>query len=249
MPETPSVIRRGLIHFVVLYVIYSPRRETGLSFFEQKDLLEPRVCMPHARATQLGTMLYHVLKSEYPVEVESVELLTLQYSISLSPDFNQSTLEGWAYVHARKLKKYFDNDGWNALGQPPYYNRFADTTDYSPVNSPELPSHKLRFPLRWRPLTQRVDMRGRYATHVHPFPDIGLTVSPLAFSASDFDSRRVKGPYKALNSYEKISEKDKKFVKKEIEKSLQYAWTSTFRKRQLSIYWDGKLGSLPLFLP
>lgn len=246
--ETPSLIRRVLFHFVVLYDVHSACHSTALSFLGKKDKHDLKLCSEEEKSKQLGVLLYHILKPEFPIEAESVKLLMSTYKVSLKRNNDETTSIGWAYIHALKLRAFFDNDGWNGLGQPPYYNRFADTTNYKPVNHAQLDEDQLRFPLRWQPLTQHADGRGRYISQIHTFPHIGNTVLPLALTNTQFKRRTISPPYKYKNAFKSISKYDRKQVHVDVQNTLFYAQTSTFRKRQLSIWWDNKLASLAIFL-
>ncbi|PXF48729.1 hypothetical protein BWQ96_01581 [Gracilariopsis chorda] len=98
-----------------------------------------------------------------------------------------------------RAAQYFSKDGFNSLGDMTRkFNkqRFSDPTGYEPANIATTDPSALPKPLRWQPLIQEADGRGRFVSQLHITPHIGITANPIALTREEVDSHTQPGPYK-----------------------------------------------------
>lgn len=213
--------------------------------------------------------LYHVTRLVFPGTELPLRVFLRSNGIDASlVTGDRGTPHGWAlWVASRYVREYVERSGWNANGlmmrmstttQFPYTGRlpkpFTDTTGYSPVNPGHLPPDRLRYPLRWQPLTQMVDrVAGDWATQVHVTPHIGKVVKPLSFNASEWLLLRVRRPpYKRPNSYRHVSKRDLVTLKRKLVphmlrrmRNVYTGWKNAVKRKLFRIHWwDNKFVSL-----
>lgn len=208
--------------------------------------------------------LYHVTRLVFPGD----ETLTRQFLQGAGVDpsvitSDKTTPHGWAlWVAQRYVMEYVEKSGWNVNGLEnsrsfPYTGkfprRFTDTTQYKPVNPGHLPPGKLRYPLRWQPLTQMVDSVGDWATQVHITPHIGIVVKPLSFTTKEWlHLKPSRMPFKRPNCYRRISKKDRATLQRKLVPHMLRRMRNVFagdseevRRKLFRIrWWDNKFVSL-----
>lgn len=254
-----------------LFAACSPQR---LSFFGTKDPIESSLCeQPNFAKTHM-LAAYYIMQLAY--EDQSHRLRTFLLSISIDPDMNRddrTTTQGWAYwISHRFFEKYLANDGWNMLGNirsnvkgyrngvqitGRYPRRYADTTNYRPSNPPHIAPEKLRFPLRWQPLTEHIDGYGDFSSQVHVTTYIGRTVKPLTMDMQVWKTLKTYAPYRNPSSQKRISARDyRKLTKHMIPNMLKEmklvhtrGMENKIQKLFRAKWWDTKFASLGYILP
>ncbi|CAN8066863.1 unnamed protein product [Agarophyton chilense] len=250
--ETPIAVRYALLIVVSVFEHVSACNPVALSFLGIRHSIPPRFC-----ASPLSPLLierqinYRLLESEFPTE--AAQFSTFLQNLGLDPIDNSTdtnTEVGWANVVSKKLVEYFSNDGWNSLGDlsgDDFLAPFEDPTGYIPQNAPTLSPRKLLKPLRWQPLTQQFDNRGRFISQVHVVPHVGALARPLLIRESEFRSRRVAPIYKTPNRRRRIGRKDLKSVNKYIADLFSLSRSITDEQLGLAFWWENKFLSLGVF--
>ena len=250
--ETPVAVRYALLLSVAYYQTFAACDPVALSFFGTKDRGHPsNVCGKLNRLIAIYQLNYRIILPEYPQEAANFARFGL--GIGLNP-FNDTTdtntAVGWANANAISLRKYFDNDGWNALGDETktfYRFPFQDTTGYLPENNPYTSPRDLPRPLRWQPLPF-TDFKGRFAHQIHVTPHIGMKGKPLVLGMEDFESRQAPSPYKFANMSMDIDAEDKETIRERIEKVFEQSRTLDDERVSLAYWWNNKIISLGLFI-
>ncbi|KAI0556537.1 PAP2-like haloperoxidase [Gracilaria domingensis] len=160
----------------------------------------------------------------------------------VSPSRDPSTLNGWANRAGDRLANFFQNDGWNSLGDRSRQTGrvpFEDFTGYRPVNSPYDEPFRLARPLRWVP--DQLDLgNARLAHQIHVVPQIARAVDPLIVPAAEAAKRRVSPPFRRPNA-RKISYRDRRVAERLVNQVLETAATVTPQQRFYARWWDNKL--------
>lgn len=179
--QAPIQVRYSLIFTAIARDTFAVCEQNSLSFFGVNELAPKSFCEPENNVVLLSYTLRRSLIAEFPREMAVYAAFLINAGLNpMDSSTNTSTMIGWANVHGSKLANHFANDGWNSVGISKYFpKRFADTTGYQPRNYPGVSPSKLRFPLRWQPLTQSYDQNGNFADQIHVTPHIGITSRPL----------------------------------------------------------------------
>lgn len=160
---------------------------------------------------------------------------------------DDSTPAGWGAKQGARISNFFKSDGWNQLGdltKKNYRLAFEDTGSprYKPKNLPHIPESKLKFPLRWQPLTQSVDAHGRFKSQVHVVPHIAKDVRPLVLTTKDFKGRTVLGPFHHPNK-KGISDRDRMTLNNLIDDLFNISAHLTPEQVAQAPFWDNKFTS------
>lgn len=251
--QTPIATRYSLFTVLPFYETRAACNSVALSFFGTKDFIPPTFCSNRDIYATLGALVtYRLLASEFPIEGQGYGTFLQKNGVDpFDMSMDKATPAGWANHIAARLINYFSNDGWNSKGDATrmdFRQSFSDPTGYKPANSPTLRSDKLRRPLRWQPLTFEADQRGNFATQVHVTPHVGIRGKPLVLSTEDFNSRKVRSPYRFPNKRNKLSVEDRKILKGYISKLLKKNRKLTTEQVALVYWWEIKFVSLGTIL-
>lgn len=252
--ETPVAVRYAMFITIAAYQIYAACDPVALSFLGTKDTADPaKVCDPLSQLIVFYQLTYRLIRDEFPVEAAGLAQFLIPLGVNvLDETTDTSTPIGWANVNSVALREYFDNDGWNSLGDETktYYKfPFQDTTDYQPQNNPLSSPKDLSNPLRWQPLPF-TDFKGRFGHQIHVTPHIGSKVKPLVLSMEDYESRVAPSPYKSPNKSKEIDDDDEKTLRKRINELFAQTRRLNDERIALAYWWDNKflsLGSMILF--
>lgn len=248
--QTPIAIRYVLFLAIPKHEVIAACDPVVLSFFGTKDSIPSRFCNPEGEAVIVSYIRHRLLASYFPLEAGPYGQFLVRNGLNpFSTSIDTNTLVGWANVNAQRLRDYFDNDGWNGLGDETrndFRLRYEDTTGYRPANPAFLPVRRLRRPLRWQPLTGTTDMRGNFAQQVHVTPHIGKRVAPLVLS--DISNRTLEGPYKTPNRRRTIGRRDKRTMLRLISKLFKTSASLTTQDVALSYFFESKGLSIGQFV-
>lgn len=250
--QTPIAIRYSLIIAASAYEVQAACHPVALSFFATKDAIPPKFCTSDNISVLSAYITVRVMQSQFPLD--AVTYGTFLVKVGLNPfskSTDKGTLEGWANVMATRLVTYFENDGWNSLGEVTrkhYRQPYEDSTGYSPENPADLAPGKLRRPLRWQPLRFQADQRGHFAYQQHVVPHIGRKVKPLTMSKRQYTGRRVDAPYRTPNRQQGFSSSDKKKMQQLINKLFATSASLTKQQVALATFWENKFFSLASFV-
>ncbi|CAN8074079.1 unnamed protein product [Agarophyton chilense] len=250
--QTPLAIRYALIGAAAQYEIFAACHPVALSFFGEKPYIPSRFCTNRDDKAEIQAhMFYRLMNSEFPIDAKPGERLLIKYGLNpFDRSTNISTPIGWANVASNRLIEYFVSDGWNSQGdlsRQDYKQQYQDYTSYSPVNPPHIQPHRLRFPLRWQPLTAAVDNRGLFASQQHVVPQIGTHGKPLALSRQQFEQRRAPPLYSTPNQRNILGRKDRKLAHRLVKDLFKRSANVTEEKVLMSYMWENKFFSLGLF--
>ncbi|PXF44495.1 hypothetical protein BWQ96_05767 [Gracilariopsis chorda] len=241
--ETPIVVRYTLIGGAAIYDARAACRPHALSFFATNDSVPPAFCQPDNNAILVSYATYRALLREFPAEMNGyADFLRTLGLEPVSSSRDPATLNGWANLAGDRLADFFQNDGWNSLGDRSRENSripFEDYTEYRPANSPYDPPFRLTRPLRWVPGQLNLG-NGRLAHQIHVVPHLGLTVRPLILSDAHILARRVPAPYRQKNA-PRITSRDRARVEQLVNEVLDASATLTPRQRFFARWWDNKL--------
>lgn len=252
--ETPIAIRYALLLAAGNHEVTAACDPIALSFFGTKDAIPKKFCSEENQLVLQYYILYRLFEVEFPVEALGLGAF-LQLAAGLNPfddTADETTLNGWANVKAKRLTRYFSNDGWNSLGtetKKNYRQQFQDTSKYSPVNNPFSNPDQLSFPLRWQPLTREFDFRGEFGIQVHVVPHIGIKAMPLALTREDIDRRKAAPLYSSPNRKRSIGKSDMRVAKELIDGVFERSRELTPQKIATAFWWDNKFVSLGLIAP
>lgn len=253
LTQTPIVVRYILLVLSSGHEVFAACNPVTLSFFGTKDPISKKLCDPLSKIIIISLMSYRVLASEYPLEARVYAQFLVSVGINpFSKSTDTNTKAGWANEKAERLIAYFRTDGWNSKGdasKKDFLQPFQDSSNYRPKNAAGRSVRKLRFPLRWQPLTSAVDLRGEYGIQVHVVPHLGIKAKPLALSREDFAQRKVDSPYTSPNRRDSLSKADLKQSKKLIRKLLNESQHLNREKVAIAWWWENKAVSLGSFLP
>eukprot|EP00178_Gracilaria_changii_P016075 TRINITY_DN453_c0_g2_i1.p1 TRINITY_DN453_c0_g2~~TRINITY_DN453_c0_g2_i1.p1 ORF type:complete len:520 (-),score=58.80 TRINITY_DN453_c0_g2_i1:2177-3541(-) len=252
--ETPIAVRYALFVVVSIHEHVAACHATALSFLGIRHSIPSRFCSSPLSPLLIERQInYRLLESEF--KQEAAQLATFLQSLGLNPldnSMDMNTEVGWANVVSKKLVEYFANDGWNSLGdisRNDFFAPFEDPTGYEPQNPAHLSTSKLLKPLRWQPLTQQSDFRGRFATQVHVVPHLGELGKPLVISDRNFRSRKAPPIYATPDRMRTISREDLGSVNKFITDLFSLSRSITEKQLALAYWWENKFLSLGFFIP
>lgn len=249
--QTPLAIRYSLFIAAARHEVRAACHPVALSFFGTKDPISSKFCTLENIRVISAYVIAHVLQSQFPLDAITYGAFLTKVGLKpFSTSTDMSTREGWANVRARRLLDYFENDGWNALGEvnkKHFRQPYADYTGYRPENPAHLRSDKLRRPLRWQPLQFRVDERGDYGYQQHVVPHIGLKGKPLMMSRRQLTGRRVDPPYETPNRRRVFSKTDKKKMLRLIMQLFDTSASLTDEQLALAAFWENKFFSVATF--
>lgn len=250
--ETPIAVRYALLVTVAFYEVEAACHPKALSFFGAKQDILSSFCKPLPRAKLNAYIVNRVYRSQFPIEGGPLEAFLLRNGLAAtSQSRDPSKVVGLANIVADKILDYFENDGWNSLGdvtRDDYLRQYAPSIPYMPQNHPNLPVSKLRRPLRWQPLTLEGDGHGRFISQVHVVPQIGRKVKPLVLSQADFRSRKAPSPYDMPDRRRNLSEADENKVRGLIGELFNKSQSLTFEQIALASWWENKFFSLGSFI-
>lgn len=246
--QTPVTVRWALVFLIPYHDVRAGCKPQRLSFFATNDSIPAALCSdPLAMKLIEDYTTNYFYRQEFPAE----GYLLTQYLTSLgltplSKSMDMNTPNGWGNMFGKRIHNYFKNDGWNVAGKPKedFAHPFFDNTGYMPKNAAGVPEKKMKYPLRWQPLTQ-TDMRGNFFIQKHVTPNIGLTAKPLLMTRSELLSRKTKGPYRYPNR-RKIHPLDRKQILREARKTFYRSARLTKQKMQEAFFWDVKFYSTGL---
>lgn len=251
--QTALAVRYFLLVSAARHEITAACQPVILSFFGTKDPIPKKFCNLENFSIINAYLTHRVLQYQFPAEGAPYGRFLVR--LGLDP-FNQSrdtqTQIGWANVYAARLLDYFDNDGWNALGdvtRDDFRQQYADSSHYRPQNPAFLPPSKLRRPLRWQPLTAEVDGKGNFASQVHVVPHLASKAQPLVLSRRDLSAKRVSAPYKTPNKKGSIDKADEKTMLNQIQQLLKRSAKLTTKDVALAFWWENKFVSLGIIIP
>lgn len=250
--ETPIAVRYALMSAVSAYQIFAACNPISLSFFGTKDPIDPsKLCDQLSRTIIFYQLSYRLALPEFPQEAAGIAQFML--GVGLNPFDNTANIDtpiGWANDNSIRLREYFDNDGWNSLGDESktfYRFPFQDTSGYKPQNDPSTSPMDLPRPLRWQPLPF-TDFKGRFGHHIHVVPHIGNNAKRLALSTEDFESRKAPSPYKFPNMSMGIDPADEETVRKRINDLFNQTLKLNDDRVALAYWWENKFVSLGSFI-
>lgn len=240
--QTPFAVRYGLIGSVNFHEHRAACNPKMLSFFGYNDTMPAYLCDDLLNFVKVRIYIVnHVYKNQYP----SFSFRVVQYLLSvgmdpLSNSMDLTTAVGWGNYLGARVVRYFKNDGWNSLGDPnqDYGKLFQDNTGYKPVNDPSLPEKKLKFPLRWQPLTH-TDYVGNFFQQKHVTPNIGLTGKTILMPRKQLLKRRAKGPYRYPNR-RVMHRSDRRKIMREARKTFSISSRLSKEKIKEAHFWDNK---------
>lgn len=244
--ETPIVVRYTLIGAAAIYDPQAACQPKALSFFGVRDFIPQRFCTRDMSAVLQSLTLYRALRIEFPNEMSSWAVYLREVGIEpVGNTTDRNTLHGWAAFAGDRIARYFRNDGWNSLGDRgrSFRQQFRDFTNYKPLNCPTDDPRSLRRPLRWQPMINEQDRRGRFSAQVHVVPHIGNTVTPLVLTETQVTARRQPSPYVSPSKFRSISPKDLESVRRGLREVIQASLTLTPGRRFLANWWNNKLVS------
>lgn len=243
--ETPIVVRYTLIGAIAIYEPQAACQPNALSFFGVRDKINPEWCKSRdANAIVQAFTLYRALSREFPQESEGFAQFLRGLGLEpASNSTNRKTKNGWANFVGDRISNFFANDGWNSLGDRStgYRREFADYTGYRPANCATDDPRRLRRPLRWQPLIQEADGRGRFVSQIHVAPQIAVAVKPLVLTEQQVRNRMVQAPYDRPNRFGSIGLKDLMRVQSLLRETIQIAGSVTGFQRFLARWWNNKL--------
>lgn len=240
--QTPILVRWGLMFLIPYHDVQAACDPRRLSFFATNDTMDAHLCShPLSRKVIIDYATAYIYRHQYPVEGYRLTKYLMSLGLTpLSKSNNMSTANGFANFLGRRTYNYFKNDGWNVLGAPrdDFGQPFYDRTGYKPVNAAGVPEKKLKYPLRWQPLTQ-TDKLGNFFVQKHVSPHIGLTAKPLLMPREELLKRKTKGPYRYPNR-RKLHPMDRKQILRESRRLFSLSSRLTVPKIQETFFWDNK---------
>lgn len=243
--ETPIVVRYTLIGAIAIYEPQAACEPRALSFFGVRDHINPAWCRSRDdNAVVQAFTLHRALSREFPEEAEGFARFLRDLGLEpVSNSTNRSTRNGWANFAGDRIARFFARDGWNSLGDRSngFRQQFADFTNYRPINCATDDPRNLRRPLRWQPMIQPVDGRGRFSSQIHVVPHIGQTVRPLVLTDQEVRNRRVRSPYNRPNRKVALGRGDALIVQGFLRQTIQISNSLSAGRRFLARWWDNKL--------
>lgn len=246
--QTPITVRWALIFIIPFHDVRAACSPQRLSFFGTNDTIPPRLCRDPLAMQLIPT---YTVNYFYRKEIPAEGFLFTQYLTSLgltplSKSNDLSTPNGIANMWGARIHNFFKNDGWNVAGRPKmdFGHPFYDNTGYMPRNKPGVSPKKLKYPLRWQPLTQ-TDMLGNFFVQRHVTPHIGLTAKPLSMPRHELLSHKTKGPYRYPNR-RTIHPVDRRQIMREARRVFRLSSRLTRRQMQEAYFWDVKFYSTGL---
>lgn len=249
--QTGIAIRYTLLFAVGRHEVRAACHPVMLSFFATKDKIPAEFCDAESDIV-IRSYIYHRLWASQ-FRADAPPYAQFLVSVGLTPfakTRDTTTRQGWANVAADRLLSYFENDGWNSLGdksRDDFLRPYSDFTGYKPRNGPLQPANRLSYPLRWQPLTGPVDNRGDFASQVHVLPQIALKGMALTLSRAELESRKVRGPYVRRNSKGAIGKRDTAIMRRQLRKLLSRNRKVNVEQVAVSFWWNNKFFSLGNF--
>ncbi|KAI0558788.1 PAP2/haloperoxidase-like protein [Gracilaria domingensis] len=160
-----------------------------------------------------------------------------------------TTPVGMGNMMGYRAAEYFSRDGFNSLGDMTRKlnkQRFSDPTGYEPANIAGTDPSELPKPLRWQPLIQEDDGRGRFVSQVHITPHIGLTANPAALTREEVEARVHAGPYQNPDMENTLSEEDEATMRLLLDDFFSVSRNLTQQQIISARFWDNKFSSLAL---
>lgn len=237
--QTPISVRWGLLVAILMSDVRSGCHANALSFFGTNDKFPERFCKETlSKLLILSYSFNYIYRRQFPIDGDRFTRYLMSLGLTpLSKSADMNTLIGIGNILGARTHNFSKNDGWNVYGHPsdlPY----ADRTGYKPINPPGVPENKLRYPLRWQPLTQ-TDLYGNFFVQKHVTPHIGLTAKPILMPLDELTKRRTKGPYRHPNR-RTMHPVDRKIIFREAKKTFALSNRLTRQKIQEAFFWDNK---------
>lgn len=246
--QTPIAVRWALHFLLPIHDVRAGCNPQRLSFFGTNDTIPKHLCDDPLSIRLIDNYaLNYLYRKQYPTEALRFTKYLMSLGLTpLSKSTDLNTTVGYGNLIGARLHEYFRNDGWNVLGAPreDFGRPFFDNTGYRPKNPPDVPEKKLKYPLRWQPLTQ-TDMLGNFFVQKHVTPNIGLTAKPFLLPRKELLKRKTNGPYRYPNR-RKIHPIDRKQILREARRTFYMSARLTLPKIQEAFFWDVKYYSTGL---
>ncbi|CDF38596.1 PAP2-like haloperoxidase [Chondrus crispus] len=251
LAETPIAIRTVLVFTIQGYEVIAACDSKALGFLGKRNAIPPHLCAPLPAAKISAFLLNRLYRSQFPLEGRNLEAFLIRQGLDPTSDSTDPTTEiGIANAMAMDLVAYLETDGWNSLGdlsRDHFRQQYSDYTGFKPQNHAELDVSRLRRPLRWQPLKQEADRRGRFTSQVHVAPHIGRA-KPLVLSREEFLSRKSESPYASADRKKTIGAKDKRTMRRLLREVLKLNRDLTKEQIAQAHWWDNKFLSLGSFI-